>query len=148
MTLPILINPNQSITEPNPKKGGDELCANVTYLGSGGQELLVNKRLTVGFLSQNHTEADIGACVFPAPACPCISTHTRVGATQTNPLTPFPPKKTFTYREDAGALPLLHLRGGGPLPLHALGPARRGGLRPQRAVSNALSNYNYAYMYQ
>lgn len=45
----------------NHRKGGDELCANVTYLGSGGLELLVNKRLTVGFLSQNHTEADIGA---------------------------------------------------------------------------------------
>lgn len=61
--------PNTPIHESiNHRAGGDELCAKVTYLGAGGLELFVNKRLTVGFLAQNHTEADIGACTRePAP---------------------------------------------------------------------------------
>lgn len=51
---------------------GDELCANVKYLGSGGLELI--GKLTVGFLAQNHTEADIEKILTPASSSTFLGT--------------------------------------------------------------------------
>lgn len=51
---------------------GEELCGKVQYLGTGGLQLLVGGKLTVGFLSQHHTEADVGACVLPCVSCSAV----------------------------------------------------------------------------
>lgn len=129
-------------TQPTNQTAGEELCAKVHYLGSGGMELLVGGKLTVGFLSSQHTEADIGACVWMyMDVCKCLRLtlmppaapmHGLAHALHT--MTRQPPNNS----QDAGALPLLHLPRGRPFPQHALGPARGGGLRPQRAVSNSI----------
>jgi len=51
---------------------GGELCPNCTYLGPGGLELV--GKLSVGFLSQRHTDNDIAKLLEPA------STSTFLGA--------------------------------------------------------------------
>ncbi len=129
-----------------PTTAGEELCAKVQYLGAGGLQLLVGGKLTVGFLAENHTDADIGAFVRPC-YMGWMSRSVIIYKDSAAPDPPHPAPLSRPNRDDARALQVLHVFGRRPLPLHALGPARRGRPRPERAVRLVVClSYTHTYM--